>query len=94
MQQLKNLFKMVQIQVTYKNILKILDNISVYYFLLFFKYHTQNNKFGIQNKLRFTLHFKEREDSKKIKPIIRTAATNEMPMNDLLKLSKEPQNYN
>ena len=79
---------------TYKNILKILDNISVYYSLLFFKYYTRNNKFGVQNKLRFTLHFKEGKDSKKIKPIIRAAAVNEMPMNDLKKLSKEPQNYN
>ena len=69
------------------------QHISILFFA-FFKYYTRNNKFGVQNKLRFTLHFKEGKDSKKIKRIIRAATVNEIPMNDLMKLSKEPQNYN
>ena len=75
-----------------KYFLEILNYLSVYCYSLLFP---QNNRFGIQNKVSFTIHFKQWKDSK-IKPIVPTAAPNEIPIKkiDLTKLAKEPQNYN
>ena len=74
--------------------------------MLFLRYYTENNKFGFQNKVSFTLYFKEWKDSKSVfstgVAVTNEIVTNDLtksdtakiPMNDLIKLAKEPQNYN
>ena len=83
-----------------------MGNISVYLFFAFSKILYRNNKFGFQNKVSFTLYFKEWKDSKSVfstgVAVTNEIVTNDLTkpdtakiqMNDLIKLAKEPQNYN
>ena len=54
------------------------------YSLLFPRCYTQNNKFGVQNKVSFTLHFIEWKDSKSVFPTV-AVVTKEIVTNDLTK---------